>query len=520
MFHSGTTTAAGYKNLLLQLKQLATSQHLASVDSVAAAGTGYNVGDVLDIVGGTGTHVATIKVLTLTGGAGTGVATAEVVNGGAYTSPPTDPVGVTGPGNDDATFNLTFANTGWTTQRHLVQIGLTAVTLIVNDGTSGTYAVNDILTVSGGTFTTAATLRVTAASGGAITGIAVETAGEYTVAPSNPVSVTGGGGSGATFNLAFNGVVSEDELILMGEGGGSDEIFVGARTYSVAGPGAKNWELAGFTGYTAANPWTTQPGISPGRYEAASTDGAYVPLRAAAMTYWACISTRRIVMVVEASTNYASLHMGWLNQFGTAAEFPYPLYIAGSTSKYDEVFSSSDISFSGIADPVGGALSSTGPGLFRNTAGVWSSVKNSYDTGAGRTAHIDFNVYPTGAIGNSPSGGNPLINDADEIVADGPVPWVSIIPNSGVPGTELSRLQPTPNGSGTVSPLWPCTLVVQHATLGSGVMGEMHNVYWISAANSPTIVSKDTVTYLGKTYIVFKSGARGEIFTHFAIKVE
>lgn len=71
----------------------------------------------------------------------------------------------------------------------------------VNAGGSG-YAVNNILTVVGGTGT-AATLRVTSVSSGAVTGVSVETPGSYTVDPSNPVSVTGGAGSGATFNLTM-----------------------------------------------------------------------------------------------------------------------------------------------------------------------------------------------------------------------------------------------------------------------------------------------------------------------------
>ena len=66
------------------------------------------------------------------------------------------------------------------------------------------YAVNDILTVAGGTGT-AATMKVTAVDGsGAVTGIKVRTSGDYSATPSNPVSVTGGGGTGATLTLTFD----------------------------------------------------------------------------------------------------------------------------------------------------------------------------------------------------------------------------------------------------------------------------------------------------------------------------
>ena len=76
---------------------------------------------------------------------------------------------------------------------------------IANGGTG--YTVNDVLTVVGGTGT-AATLTVTAVSGGVITGISVTTQGDYTVNPTSPVSVTGGTGSSATFRLDISGSIS------------------------------------------------------------------------------------------------------------------------------------------------------------------------------------------------------------------------------------------------------------------------------------------------------------------------
>lgn len=71
-------------------------------------------------------------------------------------------------------------------------------------GGSG-YSVNDVLTLSGGTSTTAAQFKVTTVSGGAVTGLSLVTAGSYSVKPSNPVSVTGGGGSSCTLNVVWAG---------------------------------------------------------------------------------------------------------------------------------------------------------------------------------------------------------------------------------------------------------------------------------------------------------------------------
>jgi hypothetical protein len=67
----------------------------------------------------------------------------------------------------------------------------------VVDGGTG-YVADDVLTVEGGTGE-AATLLVTSVDAGVITSVSVETQGAYSVPPDNPISVTGGNGTGAAF---------------------------------------------------------------------------------------------------------------------------------------------------------------------------------------------------------------------------------------------------------------------------------------------------------------------------------
>lgn len=74
---------------------------------------------------------------------------------------------------------------------------------IISGGTG--YSVSDVLTLSGGTFTTAAQITVTAVSSGVITAANITTAGSYTVPPDTPASLTGGTGSGATINPVITG---------------------------------------------------------------------------------------------------------------------------------------------------------------------------------------------------------------------------------------------------------------------------------------------------------------------------
>lgn len=66
------------------------------------------------------------------------------------------------------------------------------------------YAAGNVLTASGGTATTACQITVDLVDAtGAIVDWHVSTVGVYTAYPTNPVSVTGGSGSSATFNLSL-----------------------------------------------------------------------------------------------------------------------------------------------------------------------------------------------------------------------------------------------------------------------------------------------------------------------------
>lgn len=88
----------------------------------------------------------------------------------------------------------------------------------------GGYTVNDILTVVGGTGTSAV-LKVTAVTpGGEITAFTTQNAGSYTSFPSSPVVVTGGTGAGATFILTS--AVSSASVDAGGTGYAVDDVLI------------------------------------------------------------------------------------------------------------------------------------------------------------------------------------------------------------------------------------------------------------------------------------------------------
>jgi hypothetical protein len=79
-----------------------------------------------------------------------------------------------------------------------------AFSVAINAAGTGYVAGNTLAVVGGiGTITTELTVSTVNGTGG-ITGVTITNAGQYSDAPANPVSVTGGAGSAATFNITFD----------------------------------------------------------------------------------------------------------------------------------------------------------------------------------------------------------------------------------------------------------------------------------------------------------------------------
>lgn len=185
-----------------------------SATVVSSTGTHWNVGDSLALPSGAGA----LTVATLTGGA---IATVTVGTAGSYASLFSDPTTGTRAAGSGATFTAHYAVDSAT---------------IVGGGSGSTagYAGTNVLTLTG---TGSAAITVdTVDGGGGILTFHVSAVGTVTSLPSNPVSVTGGAGTGATFNLKW-------KLLSITTSGGTG--------YNVG-------DTLGFTGLTA----TTTPTAS------------------------------------------------------------------------------------------------------------------------------------------------------------------------------------------------------------------------------------------------------------------
>jgi hypothetical protein len=154
-----------------------------------ALGSDTNIAFVIDSKGTGAIDLAAGSSGVNISNGGTVTAITRTASGSGYTSKPTMVISApTTAGGVQATVSVAFM------QPQNATIGA---------GGTG-YTVNDVLTIVGGTPTAgAATFTVTAVSGGVITAASSTNFATYSVLPTNPVSVTGGTGSGATLNIAY-----------------------------------------------------------------------------------------------------------------------------------------------------------------------------------------------------------------------------------------------------------------------------------------------------------------------------
>lgn len=163
---------------------------------IQATATAVIVGGVLTDLNITdpGAGYTSVPTITVVGGGGTGAAVTGIINNGAVRS-----VAVSDPGAGYATPPVVDFTAGAGSGAAATAY-LGVVTPVVNAGGTG-YIVGDVVTVSGGTAVTAATLRVTSVSSGVVTGLEVVEMGAYSAIPTDPASTTGAGADDLTVDL-------------------------------------------------------------------------------------------------------------------------------------------------------------------------------------------------------------------------------------------------------------------------------------------------------------------------------
>ncbi len=392
-----------------------------------------------------------------------------------------------------------------------------------------TYVVGDIVSLTGGTSTIVAQFEVTSVSGGVVDGIRQFNDGVYTVPTGTTgIATTGAGDNALTVDVTYaeNGWAANEDTTwsgsdrvvqLEGSGGGTDEIFVGWRTFFNAGPGYFNWELHGMTGYDSLLPFDEQPGISLGFHDgttATERSGCYWTIQNASINYWLNVTPYRIICVVKVGARYFPMYLGWGNRFATVNEYPYPILVSGNTSLFTKVHSTTAL-MSGLIDPWRSQESDGnvgGPMMLLKVDNSWLDVKNATITDAGSNAQQRVTVVvPCGRPDGTTSPSIPL---QDQFMTPGLVAFDDFIPPNVTSGGQNYNVHPTEDSGGDLRALWPTMII--GTSPAQQVYMEMDSCFWVSTFGGVT--AEDRVIENSEVYRIFPQGIRAENYSFFAIK--
>lgn len=111
------------------------------------------------------------------------------------------------------------------------------------------------------------------------------------------------------------------ELIMKAPGlSGTEEIFMGFRTYHDVSADYYNLTVAGFTGYVSGTAFASQPG--------AMLSG--IPAHNNRIDYWLTLNAQRIALAMKVGTPvYESAYVGKFLPYSTPGQYPYPIVVAG-----------------------------------------------------------------------------------------------------------------------------------------------------------------------------------------------
>lgn len=144
-------------------------------------------------------------------------------------------------------------------------------------------------------------------------------------------------------SVPSSGSATDGQVFLQGPGSDpSDAIIVGISTFRNTGANIYAWSMRGFTAFNSALTYQTLPGTSPSVF-AAFDDAPF--------DVWFWVDRRRIMALARIGTTDILVHLGFIQQFGTRNQYPYPLLIAGSQDRFTASFQTNNYGQSCLPDP-------------------------------------------------------------------------------------------------------------------------------------------------------------------------
>lgn len=121
--------------------------------------------------------------------------------------------------------------------------------------------------------------------------------------------------------LRYNTAIEKRELIMRAPGfSGTEEIYIGFRTYHDVANDYYNMTSAAFTGYVSGNTFETQPGVIM----------SGIPTHNNRIDYWLTMNAQRIQFALKVGTPvYVTGGAGKFLKYAFNNQYPYPVFCAG-----------------------------------------------------------------------------------------------------------------------------------------------------------------------------------------------
>lgn len=122
--------------------------------------------------------------------------------------------------------------------------------------------------------------------------------------------------------LRYNTGIEPRELIVQGDGySGTEEIYIGFRSYQNVGNDYYNLSVSTFIGYVSGNTYAAQPGYVENSLCAHNTT----------IDYWLNITPQRVLMALKVGTPvYETAYVGKFFPYASPSQFPYPVCCIGT----------------------------------------------------------------------------------------------------------------------------------------------------------------------------------------------